>query len=572
VKTRLLLLATSSALAGWDFTTAGEPSPFGIGSCHVNGRSVGDYQRWVPRTHEIGIRSHRSLMSMWGAVEPEPGKWQWENVDAQWSYLHELGIETGTLLLGSPSWNKKVPPGHLPSNDIEGWSGYVKQTVGHFRGRIRRFEVWNEPPNFTGPNQTPEDYAKLVSAAYDAGKSADPACEIGLTAKSAHFLYLEQVIRAGAKDHFDWISLHPYEVLDGIAADSGMEPVYLNLVPTLRRMLAAVNPAKKDVPVVFTELGIDAKHHGEKAQAEGLVKAYVMGIAQGVECIQWFEGRDGDSGPMGLIDGNGKPRLAWHAYGRMIEALGQHPKPAGWMMLGERTYGFIFKRDGDPVMVAWTPAKARETVRFPSKLRFVNLTTGEQGETNEREMDGSPICFTGIPEELIAKATPVSRQLPPWPGDPGRYAGTRSVEIDSTKQPAEHGLHTRAGTYVSRAIVAYGGPARAGDAPGGSLFVVDPAFLSYESVPLRITAEVRRKDPAVNAGFKLVYESREGFKTSGGWHTIPEGDGWHTISWELKDPCFVNYWGYNFRLESDGDTYNKYYLRGIKVEKTDGNK
>jgi hypothetical protein len=34
----------------------------------------------------------------------------------------------------------------------------------------------------------------------------------------------------------------------------------------------------------------------------------------------------------------------------------------------------------------------------------------------------------------------------------------------------------------------------------------------------------------------------------------------------------VNYWGYNFRLESDGDTYNKYYLRGIKVEKTDGNK
>jgi hypothetical protein len=64
-------------------------------------------------------------------------------------------------------------------------------------------------------------------------------------------------------------------------------------------------------------------------------------------------------------------------------------------------------------------------------------------------MDGSPICFTGIPEELIAKATPVSRQLPPWPGDPGRYAGTRSVEIDSTKQPAEHGLHTRAVSPVT---------------------------------------------------------------------------------------------------------------------------
>lgn len=565
-----LLHAALMVLAGSNPAPAETPSPFGIGSCHVNGRSVEDFRRWVPRTHEIGIRSHRSLMTTWGAVEPEPGKWRWENVDAQWSYLHERGIETGALLLGCPSWNTKVAPGHLPSNDVTGWSEYVKQTVTHFRGRIRRFEVWNEPPNFTGPDQTPEDYAKLVSAAYDAGKSVDPSCEIGLTAKSAHILYLEQVIRTGAKDHFDWISLHPYEVLDGIAADSGMEPVYLNLVPTLRRMLAAVNPAKKDVPVVFTELGIDAKHHGEKAQAEGLVKAYVMGIAQGVECIQWFEGRDGDSGPMGLIDGDGKPRPAWHAYGRMIEALGRHPEAAGWIMLGERTLGFVFKRDGAPVMVAWTPGKAREKIRFPSKLRFVDLTTGDAGETSEREMDGSPICFTGMPDEMTAKATPVSRQLPPWPGDPARYDGAHSVEIDTTRQPAEHGLHTRAGADVSRAIVAYGGPARAGDAPGGSLFVVDPAFLSYESVPLRITAEVRRKDAKVNAGFKLVYESRDGFKTADGWKTIPEGDKWHTITWDIPDPCFVNYWGYNFRLESDGDTFNKYFLRKIKVEKTGG--
>ena len=40
---------------------------------------------------------------------------------------------------------------------------------------------------------------------------------------------------------------------------------------------------------------------------------------------------------------------------------------------------------------------------------------------------------------------------------------------------------------MSRAIVAYGGPARAGDAPGGALYVVDPAFLSYDRVPIRIT-------------------------------------------------------------------------------------
>lgn len=548
---------------------AAEPlSPFGIGSCHVNGRSVEDFERWVPLTREIGIRVHRSLMNHWGAVEPEPGKWDWENVDAQWRYLHEKGITTGALLLGSPGWNTKDKPGHLPVNHLEGWSEYVKQTVTHFRGKIRRYEVWNEPPNFTGPDQTPADLAKLVKAAYLAGKAADPTCEIGLTAKSAHLIYLEQVLRAGAAGHYDWISLHPYEVLDGIVTDGGLEPVYLNIVPSVRRMLAAVDPAKKDVPIVFTELGVDAKHHGEKAQADALVKAYVLGIAQGVENIQWFEGRDGDSGPLGLLDGEGKPRPAWHAYGRMIAALGQHPRPLGWVVPAEGVYGFVFMNGETAVMVGWAPAKGRGTVRFDHDVDFTNLITGESGKAREKDLDGSPVCFTGIPAAMVKAATPVSRELPPWPGDPGRYAGAKSVEIDSTKQPAERGLHTRGGGELARAIVAYGGSARAGDAPGGALYVVDPAFLSYDSVPLKITAEVRRKDPKVNAGFKLVYESRDGFKTADGWKTIPEEDRWHTMTWDLPDSCFVNYWGYNFRLESDGNENNKYYVRRIKVEKS----
>ena len=130
-----------------------------------------------------------------------------------------------------------------------------------------------------------------------------------LAAKSAHISYLEQVIRAGAKDHFDFITLHPYEVLNGVVDDAGTESVFLHIVPTLRKMLAAQDPAKANVPVIFTELGCSVKK-GAAVQANALVKAYTMGIAEGVECIEWFEGRDGDSGPMGLLDREGKPRPA----------------------------------------------------------------------------------------------------------------------------------------------------------------------------------------------------------------------------------------------------------------------
>ena len=44
--------------------------------------------------------------------------------------------------------------------------------------------------------------------------------------------YLEQVIKAGAQDHFDYITLHPYEVLNGIADNAGTEAVFMHIVPT----------------------------------------------------------------------------------------------------------------------------------------------------------------------------------------------------------------------------------------------------------------------------------------------------------------------------------------------------
>ena len=100
------------------------------------------------------------------------------------------------------------------------------------------------------------------------------------------------------------------------------------------------------------------------------------------------------------------------------------------------------------------------------------------------------------------------------------------------------------------------------------MFIVDPGFLSYDTVPIEITAVVRRNPANDNSGFKLVYESKTGFKTAAaGWYTVPDNKQWHTITWKIDDAQFVNYWGYNFTLESDGNKYNKYLLQSVTVKK-----
>lgn len=402
-------------------------------------------------------------------------------------------------------------------------------------------------------------------AAYDAAKAVDPACRIGLAAKSVHVNYLEQAIMAGAKDHFDYITLHPYEVLNGIADNVETEAVFMHIVPTVREMLATHNRARANVPIIFTELGSDAGK-GADNQAYALVKAYSMGIAQGVASIQWFEGMDGDSGPMGLLDAKGTPRPSYTAMAQLIQRLGQHPVYLGWVFLNDRDCGFVFRGAKSAVLVTWGKRGATDHISFGRVVQIVEPLTGKTSASNTYELTTAPILVLGPSADLVAKAQSNKSKPFPWGGD---YANAKSVTVTMGERNVEKGLHTLSGDAVAEAIVAYGGSARAGSVPGGNVFIVDPEFLSYTTTPIEITAVVRRNEANDNAGFKLVYESTNGFKTAGDWFTVPDNKGWHTVRWKINDTQFVNMWGFNFSLDSDGNTFNKYYIQSLTVTKLD---
>lgn len=561
-----LVLTLATGLRAAD-TTLVDPlalGPFGIGSCHINNRSPQDAARWVPQMQAIGIRYYRASCTGWSQVEPEEGKFDWKDLDAHVAYLSEHGLVTGGLLNGGVRWNTLDKPGTLPVNNLPAWSRYVTEIVKHSRDRIKRWEIWNEPPNGTGRDQTAADYAKIVVSAYDAAKAADPTCQIGLATKSVHVNYLDQAIQAGAKDHFDYITLHPYEVLNGIADNAGTEAVYMNIVPTVRKMLAAQNPAKVNVPIIFTEIGCDVKK-GADTQAHALVKAYTLGIAQGVACIQWFEGMDGDSGPLGLLDRKGVQRPSYTAMAQMIQHLGLHPEYLGWTLLDDKHYSFAFQGAKGSVLIAWGHKGDASEVSFARPVKQVNPLTGEETTSESMKLTVAPVFILNVPDDLLAKAKSNKGRPLPWGGD---YADAKSVSITVDGKQVEKGLHTFSGESVAGAVVAYGGSARAGNVPGGNVFIVDPTFLSYTSTPIEIIAVVRRNEANTNAGFKLVYESTRGLKTAkSGWYTVPDNKQWHTVRWQIDDAQFVNYWGYNFALESDGNQYNQYYLQSVTVTK-----
>ena len=216
-------------------------------------------------------------------------------------------------------------------------------------------------------------------------------------------------------------------------------------------MLAA-NKQRADIPLWITEIGFqapikpDAK--ADARQADMLVKAYVLSIAQGFERICWFEARGpayGQGTDHGIIRADWTPRPAYDALKTMTAAAGAGtalPRLAG---RGQGGYGFVFQ--GPARRTCWPPGRRRASSARPSSTREVRVTDLAGKESSlaagqELALTATPVFVTELPADLAKQAQancgkpyPVGRRLCPaprsspaaWARPTPRMASSRSI-------------------------------------------------------------------------------------------------------------------------------------------------
>ncbi len=148
-------------------------SPFGISASEASRRM---FAQWAPQMSAIGIQYSRCFPGF-PSIEPEEGKWKWDEVDR----ILDEAANNKMKLHGMLVYNVKWIPSKsgFPSTNMPAYATYVSTLVKHVNGKVRHWEVWNEPPNGT-KGGTPEEYAKMVSTAYDAAHAADAEALVGL--------------------------------------------------------------------------------------------------------------------------------------------------------------------------------------------------------------------------------------------------------------------------------------------------------------------------------------------------------------------------------------------------------
>jgi hypothetical protein len=222
-------------------------------------------------------------------------------VDAAAAY----GIKVQMTVAGpAPAWaNGKHRAGlhegaYKPNARLYGQ--FVHDVALHFKGRVDRYSVWNEPnwPGWLAPYKSaPRIYAKLYKAGYSAVKSVDPGAQVlfGELApqerRGKSLAPLTFIRRATAHGHFkaDGLAHHPYAfTVSPTSRKGGRNDVTMGTLGRLTRLLHKLarkhrlrTPHGGSLPVYLTEYGYFAsgpRSLGVKRRAAYLRKGFQMAL------------------------------------------------------------------------------------------------------------------------------------------------------------------------------------------------------------------------------------------------------------------------------------------------------
>jgi glycosyl hydrolase family 10 len=558
----LLLMVFFSALASFSqdklirYSSGVKNSPWGIASGE---KWAGEYPKFNPMLRQAGVTWLRYFPE-WDSIQPAYKKWNWRESDPFVVNGRKNNIQISGVFAYFAKWaSADGGTRKCPVNNMQFWRDYVKGVTTRYKDDINSWEVWNEFNGSFAQNGTPKIYADMVKEAYITAKKVDTKIKIGMNCANFDVDFIDAAIKAGAANHFDFIAIQPFKNLESVMKDGG-ESGFLNMAETLRKMLKK-NKQSDKIELWITEIGYQApitpNSKEDQLQAEALVKAYILSLAQGFKRICWYEAR----GPAhkqgfdyGLIRKDWTPRPAFYALKTMISLLGKDPIYLGWLKTGTGGYGFVFQGRYSTVLVAWSPPNSINKIIFSSSVKMIDISGRETIIKSKQPLllNRVPVFIYDLPKKQIGLAKNNMRKPFPWKIDYRKIPevscllGVNNVDIGikQIKQQTTIAVHKTAESWRKTNF-------KLGKDGRYIYFRVESAFASAASENLEITVIGKRVNHKEKTSVSLYYESLSGYKPANEIFNIPAGNQWSAYTWKVNDANFVGGWGWNFRIDAN---------------------
>lgn len=414
-------------------------SRFGIGLEKID-RYLYDPTPVYDPLAQTGVKYVR-IQSGWMRTEKEKGVYDWNWIDDIVDNLVSRGMEPWICLCyGNPIWSERaanvrgaigVPP-IFCEEEAAAWDRYVSECVKRYRGKVKMYEIWNEPDGKHcwrhGVNAA--EYGKFVKRTSAAIRAADSEAKVlaGSFFSSGSTTYLHDFLKELMPGDIDCITYHQYRY----RIEHGIEA----FARGIRQMLDAFDPR---VGMIQGETGTQSafSRNGapcgsawtERKQAKFLARKLLIDLKTEVEFTSWFTAVDifeniiNEAGtvnkeyygffgvlgetfaPDGTPLGKYEPKLSYTALRTICAALSE-AETAELAVFFETSRSPLFARDdedpydpasriiwqgfeknGSKAFVYWKAADilteaflstvSLRCFDLPGEIRFVDLVTGD---------------------------------------------------------------------------------------------------------------------------------------------------------------------------------------------------
>lgn len=312
---------------------------------------------------------------IWQGAAPREGQWNWDRADQIIGLFEKYNIEPQWMLSYTPSWaalpipqsiQERIDAGellpiksdHAKPPRPDSWRQFVAEAGRRYQGRVRYWEVWNEPDwrFFYG---SADQYLEMLKIAHEELKRIDSnnlvitggfAVAGSEPPKNRPNPQMQEIVLRDGQEHFDLHGHHehgPFEKfmrqIDGI------------VMPMREQHL------KTFKPLYFTETGC-AVHYGfqdgagaartEQEQAANLVRKLVFSWSRGAVAYNWFTIHDIGDGDYGMFHGAFYPKPVYPAYNTLVWML-RGKTFERQMDLSPKRWAFLFFDEEEQVIVAW---------------------------------------------------------------------------------------------------------------------------------------------------------------------------------------------------------------------------
>ena len=233
----------------------------------------------------------------WRDLNTARGVYDWTNLDNVVNLARSHGVDLVYTFGRTPAWasshraeakmQDSIGARYRPANQ-QYWKDFVIAISARYAGKIKYWELWNEPNAANFWAESPEQMVAMARDAYPIIKSSDPGAMVLTPAPqgSNAYKWMDMYLSAGGDAYADVVAFHGY-----LGSSNGVSNPPENIVTLIAHMKSVMSHHSQDSKELWdTEhsWGNDEHLTDQDQQAAWLARHIILSWSGGVARSIWY--------------------------------------------------------------------------------------------------------------------------------------------------------------------------------------------------------------------------------------------------------------------------------------------